>query len=30
MVYQEMGNTEKYNSDLTVYLKNFKKIQKNA
>ena len=26
MVYLELGNTEKYNSDLTVYLKNFKKI----
>ena len=26
MVHLEMGQIEKYNSDLTVYLKNFKKI----
>ena len=29
MVYQELGQMDKYNQDMTVYLKNFKHIQKN-
>ena len=28
-IYQELGNTEKYNQDLTVYMKHFQKINKN-
>jgi len=30
MIYQEMGQMEKFNQDLTIYLKNFQKIQKNS
>lgn len=30
MIYQELGQTDKFNQDLTIYLKNFQKIQKNS
>lgn len=29
MIHQELGQTDKYNQDLTIYLKNFKQIEKN-
>ena len=30
MVYQELGQSEKYQADLTIYMKNFQKINKNS
>jgi len=30
MIYQELGQTDKQNQDLTMYLKNFNKIEKNS
>lgn len=30
LIYQELGQVDKFNSDLTIYLKNFQKIQKNS
>jgi hypothetical protein len=30
MVHQELGQTDKHNQDLTIYLKNFQSLQKNS
>jgi hypothetical protein len=30
MIFQELGQTDKQNQDLTMYLKNFNKIEKNS